>query len=87
MACLVYLRIKIFGGKKKKTYVPVISNKMIKLRSSLNIVDDKAVKEEIKRRDILWRIRPLIDLVRQGCLRFPRSEKVCIDGQIIPLPG
>lgn len=55
----------------KKTKVHIISRKMTrdrfyKLRSSLKTVDDLDVMEETKESDIIWRVRPLLDRVRQG---------------------
>ena len=72
MACRGYPRIR----------VPVISSKMarfFKLRSLLMIFDDLKTKKA----DILWRVRPLLDHVGHGCLSLSKSEKVCIDEQII----
>ena len=62
-------------------------DRYFKLRSSLKIVDDLDVTEETNKADILWRVRPLFDSVRQGCLSLPKSKKVCINEHIIPLTG
>uniref|UniRef100_A0A3B3C0R0 Si:ch211-255f4.7 n=1 Tax=Oryzias melastigma TaxID=30732 RepID=A0A3B3C0R0_ORYME len=74
MACLGYPRVKMFWAKKTK--VPVISRNMTRDRFS-----------QAKESDILWKVRPLLDRVRQGCLSLPRRDKVCIDEQIIPFTG
>ncbi|KAG8003805.1 hypothetical protein GBF38_007786 [Nibea albiflora] len=50
-------------------------------------VNDLDVAEETKESDILWRVGPLLDRVRQVWVSLPRSEKVCVDEQIIPFTG
>lgn len=72
--------------------MPVIRNKMVrdrffKLRNSLKVVGDLAVTEETKKEDILRRVSPLLNGVMQGCFSLPKSERVCIDEQIIPFTG
>ncbi|KAL3976617.1 heat shock protein [Sarotherodon galilaeus] len=62
-------------------------NRFYRLRNSIKIINDLDVSDDEKRSDLLWKIRPLLAKVRQGCLSLPRTEKLCIDEQMIPFTG
>ena len=59
-------------------------NRYFRLRNNLKIVDDNDVSDDVKKADRLWKVRPLLDQVRAGCLKMYRGSKVSIDEQMIP---
>ena len=76
----------------RKTKFEAISDaisrdRFFKIRSCLKVVSDADVPDEVKAGDRLWKLRPLLDCIREGCVRLPRPKEVSIDEQMIPFSG
>ncbi|KAF0299728.1 PiggyBac transposable element-derived protein 3 [Amphibalanus amphitrite] len=76
----------------EKYRLPVVAdqmsrNKFFNIRANLKVVDDNRVSEDHKQNDRLWKIRPLLDAIRQRCLQLDRPETVAVDEQMIPFTG
>lgn len=48
---------------------------------------DNDVSNEARQSDRIWKIRPLVNRVLQGCRNQPRDQEVCIDEMMIPFSG
>ena len=86
-SCLGYPRIRTFWASV--TRVPCIAdtssrNRYFKLRSNIKVVNDVDISDGERKADILWKVRPLLNAVREGCLQQKRETKVSIDEQMIP---
>ncbi|XP_050305076.1 piggyBac transposable element-derived protein 3-like [Anthonomus grandis grandis] len=59
------------------------------IRVNLDVVDNLSVSEEEQKKNRLWIIQPVIDLVRNRCKAIERKEKIAfsIDEQMIPFLG
>ncbi|KAG5882855.1 hypothetical protein JTB14_000631 [Gonioctena quinquepunctata] len=82
MSCLKFPQIKMY-------WVSKISKSMTRkiffsIRSHLKVVVDSDVSEEIRKKDELWKIKPLADKIRNSCLPLERRHIVAVDEQMIP---
>ena len=66
---------------------PLTRGKFFDIRANLKIVDDNRVSEDQKRSDRLWKVRPLLDAIRQRCLKLDRPTAAAVDEQMIPFSG
>ncbi|KAL4100861.1 hypothetical protein QTP88_020890 [Uroleucon formosanum] len=90
LSSMGYPQIRMYWTKG--TRVPLVSNNMARdryflIRSNFKILNDSSISDEIKKKDFLWKIRPLLDSVRNGCLQLIRDTHLSIDEQIIPFTG
>ena len=90
MSSVRYPRIKMYW--QRALQIPLVCGTMtrdsyFKIRSSLKVVVDTDVSDDVKKDDSLWKVRPLLDRIRTGCLNQVRPAVVSIDEQIIPFTG
>lgn len=90
MSYLKFPRIRMYW--EEKTRVPAIADKMtrdryFRLRSNLKIVIDAEVSENTKSATKFWKLQPILESVRNGCLLNPVSQEVSVDEQMIPFWG
>ena len=45
------------------------------------------MSDDVKKQDGLWKVRPLLDRIRTGCLKQAQPSMISIDEQIIPFTG
>ncbi|XP_043215444.1 uncharacterized protein LOC122378439 [Amphibalanus amphitrite] len=57
------------------------------VRSLIKIVVDEEVPLDARQQDRLWMVWPLLETIRQGCLKIERPLEVSIDEQMIPFTG
>lgn len=90
MSCLQYPIIRMYWDRRWK--VPAIANNMSRnrfftIRTSLKVVVDGDISEDARKMDRLWKIRPLIEKVRLGCLKQERTQDVAVDEMMVPFSG
>ncbi|XP_037518745.1 piggyBac transposable element-derived protein 3-like isoform X2 [Rhipicephalus sanguineus] len=90
MSCLGYPQMRLYwarGTRVRAIADGLTRDRFFTLRSNLKVVNDLEFKEEDKKNDRLWKVRPILNEVQAGCRKLPRPPYVCIDEQIIPFTG
>lgn len=90
MSCINYPYIRMYWENKWR--IPSVADSMPRnryflLRTALKVVFDPDVTQEQRNQDKLWKVRPLIERVLQGCHKQIRHQHICIDEMIIPFSG
>ncbi|XP_039298104.1 piggyBac transposable element-derived protein 1-like [Nilaparvata lugens] len=90
MSVLRYPRLRMYW--QKFTQVSTVTSKMSRdrftqIRTNLKIVNDLDVSQDQRKADRLWKVRPFLTAIRDGCLKMIRPVRVCIDEQMIPFTG
>ena len=73
-------RIPIVADTMPRSRFFLLQNYM-RANSSSDLSDDD------KKKDLLWRVRPVLDSFRDSCLKIPRSTKLCVDEMMISFQG
>ncbi|XP_049772913.1 piggyBac transposable element-derived protein 3-like [Schistocerca cancellata] len=76
-----------FGTRVTDVAGKMSRKRFFAIRSALKLVTDNDVSSDVRAKDKYWKIRPLLNTVRAGCLQNPRTQKVSIDEQMIPFWG
>ncbi|KAG0442393.1 hypothetical protein HPB47_015723 [Ixodes persulcatus] len=87
MGTLKFPRIRMYW--QPATQIPSVSeamgvNRFFKLRSALHVTETSSPRAPT---DKFWKVRPVLDAVRQRCLELAPSENNSIDEQMIPFTG
>ncbi|KAJ3641453.1 hypothetical protein Zmor_027960 [Zophobas morio] len=92
IGCIKYPRIHMYWNKLFK--LPIVADAMARdrfyqLRVNFHVEDNMGISEEKKKKNRLWKIQPMIDMVRNRCRELTRPEKssFSIDEQMIPFLG
>lgn len=90
MSCLKFPQIKMYWARLTRVEQIVKSmtrRRFFSIRSHLKVVIDDDISEDMRRNDRLWKIKPLVDKIRNTCLSLERRPIVAIDEQMIPFTG
>ena len=87
MGTLSFPRLRMYS--EPHTRIPLIAdhfsvNRVFKLRNNLHLVDNEQGNSGD---DKLWKVRPLLDRIRQTCLSLKQEESQSIDEQMVPFKG
>ncbi|XP_072380578.1 uncharacterized protein [Diabrotica undecimpunctata] len=93
----IHVLMGIFGLPRLRLYfmkgisIPIITqlprDRIYKLRNFLYVVDNCKDSEDTKKANKLWKVQPILDVVRNKCITLQRSRELSIDEQMIPFTG
>ncbi|XP_047987041.1 piggyBac transposable element-derived protein 4-like [Leguminivora glycinivorella] len=90
MSCINYPKIRMYWNRKWAIDLiakAMARNRFATLRRSLKVVFDDEISEEMRAADHLWKVRPIINRVLEGCHKQERQQNIAVDEMIIPLKG
>lgn len=90
MSCLRYLKIRMYWSRKWRVSIiadSITRDRFFRIRSSLKILYDNDLSPEEKKDDRIWKVRPLINRILDGCHRQERTVDMSIDEMMIPFSG
>lgn len=90
MSTINYPMLRMYWEKKFR--VPIIADNMSRnrfflLRNALEFVYDDDVDHVTRNADKLWKMRPLLDRILQGCRLLEKEKCLSIDEMIVPFTG
>ncbi|KAH9378715.1 hypothetical protein HPB48_006099 [Haemaphysalis longicornis] len=59
-------------------------DRFFRLRHALHVCNNDSDQDDNNR---CWKVQPLLDRVRNACLKIPRSHAACVDEQMVPFTG
>ncbi|KAG5882178.1 hypothetical protein JTB14_016446 [Gonioctena quinquepunctata] len=90
MSCQKFPQIEMYWAsltRVLKISESMTHKRVFSIRSHLKVVVESDVSEEIRKKDKLWKIKPLADKIRNSCLSLERRHIVAVDEQMIPFTG
>lgn len=90
MSYTKYPRIRMYWARKPRVAQiadHITRDMFFQIRSNLTTRNYLYVTEDEKNTNKFWKIAPVIDSVRRGCLENPRCQDVSMDEQMIPFHG
>lgn len=90
MGSIGYPVLRMYWENRWK--IPIVAYNMARnrfqlIRNSLKFVFDDEIFAETKAKDKLWKMRPLIEAVQNGCRTQHKSQKITVDEMIVPFTG
>ncbi|XP_035225276.1 uncharacterized protein LOC118197834 [Stegodyphus dumicola] len=90
LSCCGYPRIKMIWERSTRFSIiadNISRDRFFQIRNNLKVLNDNDVAKEIKEKDKFWKVRTMLNKIRERCLKQKRPKIVSIDEQIIPFHG